>query len=327
MPRVSVIIPVYKVEPYIHRCIDSILLQTFIDYELILIDDGSPDNCGAICDEYAKQDNRLTVIHQNNQGLWGARNTGLDWIFANSDSEWVTFLDSDDWVHPRYLELLFRAVTENGVNISQCLSIRTSGQEKLPEVEERIICIDAEDGYINHYTSVAWGKIYRKDCFQSIRYPNLPISEDTAIWHRIIYGEEQIAIVKEVLYYYYVNPKSITNSRWDLQCTVSLDVYRDCVEYFKQHKRWTKALLFQKKQYVLHISYLYYALLHADVEDVKKKFYLCTLKNEMRSALRKYGREIKLSFREYPGVYETAFPELMRYYWFFRNRMVKQKGK
>ncbi len=327
MPEISVIVPAYKVENYIQRCIDSVFSQTFVDFELILVDDGSPDKSGAICDEYAKKDSRVTVIHQKNQGLWGARNTGLDWMFDNSDSKWVTFLDSDDWVHPRYLELLYRAVTENGVNISQCLSVRTSGNEILPELEEHIICIEAEDGYINHYTSVAWGKLYRKDCFQSIRYPNLPISEDTAVWHKIIYKEEQIAIVNEVLYYYYVNPKSITNSRWDLQCTVSLDVYRECVEFFEKHKRWTKALLFQKKQYILHISYLNYMLLNADVEDAKKKRYLRTLKKEMRSALRKYGRDVKLSLREYPGVYETAFPELMRYYWFLRNRMDKRKGK
>ena len=106
MPLISVIVPVYKVEEYLSRCVDSILSQTFEDFELILIDDGSPDNCGKICDEYTKKDNRVHVIHQENGGLSSARNAGIDWAFENSDSEWLTFIDSDDWVHIQYLDLL-----------------------------------------------------------------------------------------------------------------------------------------------------------------------------------------------------------------------------
>ena len=86
MPMISVIVPVYRVEKYIHRCVDSILAQTYDDFELILVDDGSPDNCGAICDEYAAKDNRVVVIHQENGGLSAARNAGIDWAFAKSDS-------------------------------------------------------------------------------------------------------------------------------------------------------------------------------------------------------------------------------------------------
>ena len=112
MPTISVIVPVYKVEKYIHRCVDSILSQTFTDFELILVDDGSPDNCGKICDEYAEKDIRIHVIHQENGGLSAARNAGIDWVFANSDSEWITFIDSDDWVHPEYLERLLCLVLD-----------------------------------------------------------------------------------------------------------------------------------------------------------------------------------------------------------------------
>lgn len=96
MSEITVVVPVYKVEQYLHRCIDSILVQTYRDFELILIDDGSPDSCGMICDEYAKSDSRIHVIHQENGGLSAARNAGIDWAFANSDSQWLTFIDSDD---------------------------------------------------------------------------------------------------------------------------------------------------------------------------------------------------------------------------------------
>ena len=96
MPGISVIVPVYKVEKYLHECVDSILAQTFRDFELILVDDGSPDNCGAICDEYAAKDSRIRVIHQENQGLSGARNSGID----VARGEYITFVDADDSIEP-----------------------------------------------------------------------------------------------------------------------------------------------------------------------------------------------------------------------------------
>ena len=106
MPQISVIVPVYRVEAYLDRCVTSILNQTFRDLELILVDDGSPDNCGALCDAYGRADSRVRVIHQKNGGLSAARNAGIDWVFANSDSQWLTFIDSDDWVHPEMLRRL-----------------------------------------------------------------------------------------------------------------------------------------------------------------------------------------------------------------------------
>ena len=118
MAAISVIVPVYKVERYLKRCVDSILDQTFRDFELILVDDGSPDRCGEICEKYAEKDKRIVVLHRENGGLSAARNTGLDWIFANSNSTYVTFIDSDDWVHPQYLEILSRVIESNNVAVS-----------------------------------------------------------------------------------------------------------------------------------------------------------------------------------------------------------------
>ena len=145
MPEISVIVPVYNVEPYIRRCVDSILSQTFTDFELILVDDGSPDKCPIICDEYAEKDKRIRVFHQTNQGQATARNKALDWILSNSDSEYVTFVDSDDWVHPRYLELLYKANNNLGTSISQCLHVDTDGAMEIPSVEERIDLITTEE--------------------------------------------------------------------------------------------------------------------------------------------------------------------------------------
>ena len=108
VPEVSVIVPIYNVELYLSRCIDSILAQTFTDFELILVDDGSPDKCGEICDKYAAQDKRIHVIHKENGGLSDARNAGIEWTLNNTSCLWITFVDSDDWVHPEYLEILYK---------------------------------------------------------------------------------------------------------------------------------------------------------------------------------------------------------------------------
>ena len=115
MPKISVIVPVYNVEKYLLECVDSILAQTFTDFELILINDGSQDNSGAICDEYADKDSRIAVIHQENQGQAAARNNAI--VIAKG--EWITFVDSDDLIHPQMLEILFNAVDET-TQISAC---------------------------------------------------------------------------------------------------------------------------------------------------------------------------------------------------------------
>ena len=115
MPKISVIVPVYNVEKYLCECIDSILTQTFTDFELILVDDGSQDNSGKICDEYANKDHRITVIHQENQGQASARNNAL----AIAKGEWVHFVDSDDLIHPQMLEILYATVDET-TQISMC---------------------------------------------------------------------------------------------------------------------------------------------------------------------------------------------------------------
>ena len=113
MPLISVVTPVYNVKKYIYRCIDSILAQTVSDFELILVDDGSPDNCGAVCDEYAAKDGRVRVIHQENRGQAAARNRALDM----ARGEYVAFVDSDDWVHPRYLEILLGNAREKKADV------------------------------------------------------------------------------------------------------------------------------------------------------------------------------------------------------------------
>ena len=173
MPSISVVVPVYMVEAYLRRCVDSVLAQTFSDFELILVDDGSPDNCGAICDEYAERDSRVRVIHQANGGLSAARNAGIDWAFAHSDSRWLTFIDSDDWILPRYLEVLFKAAIDNQAGVSICGLFQTYGESaEIPKDRaQEPQCFSPEDFWSRNISTatVACAKLYRKECFQSLQ--------------------------------------------------------------------------------------------------------------------------------------------------------------
>ncbi len=116
---ISVIVPVYNVEPYLKRCVDSILNQTYKDFELILVDDGSTDRSGEICDEYKKSDDRVKIMHKENAGISDARNKGIEEAFKSS-SEWITFVDSDDFIHPETFERLLSANVKNGTDLSIC---------------------------------------------------------------------------------------------------------------------------------------------------------------------------------------------------------------
>ena len=215
-PIVSIIVPIYKVEPYIHRCIDSILAQTFVDFDVILVDDGSPDSCGEICENYAKIDNRVIVIHQKNEGLSSARNAGIDWALSKSNSEWITFIDSDDWIHKRYLELLYHAVANGDANGDADVVIGGYAMTKgeTPVVDEeglQPIEYSVEDYYVSHIinATVAWGKLYRKECFQSLRYPVGKIHEDEYITYKILFRKKSVYVIQQPLYAYFQNTTGI----------------------------------------------------------------------------------------------------------------------
>ena len=236
MPTISVSVPVYKVEKYIHRCVDSILAQTFTDFELILVDDGSPDTCGAICDEYAAVDSRVVVIHQANGGLSAARNAGIDWAFANSESQWLTFIDSDDWVHPEMLKRLLDAAVLNNVSISVCGYAKTQGEEPIIGDQDLVPVIwNPEDFFVAHNVNatIACAKLYRKECFQEIRYPAGKIHEDEFTTYRLLFSFPKTVVIRAPLYCYFQNPTGITGSRWNPNRLAALDAFEEQILYFR----------------------------------------------------------------------------------------------
>ena len=321
MPQISVIVPVYRVEKYIHRCIDSILNQTFSDFELILVDDGSPDNCGAICDEYAAKDNRIVVIHQENGGLSAARNAGIDWAFANSDSQWLTFIDSDDWVHPQYLQKLYDAAQSKNVEVSVCGFARTYGEE--PEVNEAEIVPrvwSPEDFYVQRNVNavIAWGKLYKKEAFAQIRYPVGRIHEDEFVTYRILFQCEYIAVLEAPLYFYYQNENGIMGSKWSRKRLDYFDAAMEQLIYFANNnfpaaeKKTKKVMLWRCKDYL------------EQIEDRKDR---CRLKRRLRKYIVPFKDSLGISIKTDPGIFEAAYPRFMRIYWLMITLKIKLLGK
>lgn len=313
MPLISVIVPVYNVEDYICRCVDSILAQTFTDFELILVDDGSPDNCPLLCDEYAKKDLRIHVIHQENGGLSSARNAGIDWAFANSDSKWLSFVDSDDWIHPEMLQRLYTAVTE--LNLPLCISeFQTVSEETVMESDIPDARKWNTEAYYSHdriASVVAWGKLYKKECFEDIRYPVGKIHEDEYVTYRILFAYSEIAVIDAPLYKYFQNPNGIMRSAWTPKRLDVLGAFAEQVLFFKMHG-------FEQAHREMTRIYAY--VIVNGIENLKKnqpeKYSqsIRELQEELRNVISD-GKKIKVIDIAYDyKLYATAYPRL-KYFW------------
>ena len=201
-PLVSVIIPIYKVEPYLRECVDSVINQTYKNLEIILVDDGSPDNCPKICNEYALQDSRIKVIHKENGGLSDARNAGMKIATAN----YWSFVDSDDVCHPQMIELLMRPLMQN-----KTMKMSACTRAKVPEhwivdftynVECTVDNISALKFIQFPGWPTAWAKIYLKDLFNGIEYPKGRLHEDEFTTYKLIYYAKDVAYLNFPLYFY-----------------------------------------------------------------------------------------------------------------------------
>jgi len=217
---ISVIIPIYKVENYLRRCVDSVLSQTYSNIEIILIDDGSPDRCGEICDEYAKKDGRIKVIHKENGGLSDARNAGIE----IAQGKYITFLDSDDWIHPKYLERLYNLLKATAADISVCNFTRTSREDVQKEESNPVINVFTNLEALEHLTDelyvqmvVAWGKLYKRKLFDGIRFPVGKIHEDEFTTYKLLYKAKRVVVTSEQLLYYWQREDSIMGAGFNIR--------------------------------------------------------------------------------------------------------------
>ena len=331
MPEISIIVPVYKTEKYIHRCVDSILAQTFTDFELILVDDGSPDNCGAICDEYAATDERVHVIHQENQGQAVARNHALDWVFENSTSEWISFIDSDDWVHVKYLACLLEAAQKNNTLISSCNICKTDRFHGVYDAELSSTArkIPASDDYMHFSDGVfayPFMRLFAKKLWVSIRFPNGKLWEDLATIYKVLFSCDWVAWVPECLYFYFINSSGTVCQPWKPKRMDEFDAYEEQLAFFSSRPENQKIYETLQRTYIRAISYSYFMEQESDLPPKEKKYYAAILQRKMRLALRKYGKTAGITFRENTAVFDTAYPGLMQLYWIVQSRINRLKG-
>jgi len=205
---VTVIVPVYKVEKYIHKCVDSVINQSYPYWELILVDDGSPDGCPAICDKYAENDERIIVLHKENGGQSSARNLALDYQLKG---DFITFLDSDDFWHEKYLERLVYLQERYNADIVQCGGIKGT-EVTFPNINNVVEVneYDNHEIFLKKKANVLmWGKLFRKSLFEGIRMPVGLYNEDDWTAWKLYYRAKTIVVTTEKLYYYRYNPSSI----------------------------------------------------------------------------------------------------------------------
>ena len=316
MATTSIIVPVYRVEEYLHRCVDSILGQTCSDFELILVDDGSPDNCGTICDEYARQDSRIRVIHQENGGLSAARNAGIDWVMRHSDSQWLTFVDSDDWIHRDYLKTLLQAAQAHDANISACGLTRTSQFREDAEVPRHAVCMDAQRAYAEYYgmCMTACCKIYRKFLFEDLRFPVGKLHEDCYVTHIPLFRAGRIAICDAPLYYYYTNPGSITRVKWSEKRLQEIESHELRAQWLKEQGH-DLAYRSETEVYVMTVYEHTEVLAKLSREDRTYVPHLKMLRKKLLRELRKARKLGLYAFeREYLWLYLMAYPLLPVWY-------------
>ena len=262
---ISIIIPVYKVEKYLEKCIESVLKQTYTNLQIILVDDGSPDNCGKICDEYAKKDSRIEVIHKANGGLSDARNVGI----SKAKGRYIGFVDSDDYIKENMYEILLNLIKKYDADVSICnLYDVIDGNEYIRNKENGIreysrLDILKEVLLDKNIQSYAWNKLYKKELFDEIKYPIGKKYEDIGTTFYIFEKCNKIVVTSEPEYYYLKRSDSLVNN-------VTESTVFDYMELILQRYLYINDNIKELKQY--NDYYLVRTLLTAnnDIKELKQ---------------------------------------------------------
>lgn len=246
MPTISVIVPVYNVEKYLHCCVDSILAQTFTDIEVLLVDDGSTDGSGAICDEYAQKDSRVRVFHKANGGVSSARNLGLD----EAVGEYFLLCDSDDVIHPQLLAMAVSEIEQNELDCLiygySCVAENITFEEVRKEIrkKETVELMNREQVLREilrgqRFRMLAWNKLYRAELWESIRYPvGRKYGDDTSVTYRLMDLCQKVGYVETPYYYYRMRTGSALHSAISEENLQIFDAYNELLLYFrKKHPR------------------------------------------------------------------------------------------
>lgn len=293
-PTISIIVPIYQAEAFLRRCLDSIVDQTFQNWECILVDDGCKDRSGAICDEYAIKDPRFKVIHQTNCGVSVSRQVALE----TSMGEYLAFADSDDWVETKWLEKLYEKITEDNVDMVICDYERINVDKTLyhagcgPSMNNTDLLVDLVE---QNYWGVLWNKLIRKDCF--LRYhvafpPEMVHMEDLFVISNLLINPITVSHLSEALYHYdsSVNASSLAKAVSD-SCIHSIIIYINTFSPILSDSRFDNGWYWRKKI--------------------------------VKQCIMKMGGHCKYDIRDvYPEINEQFIKELLQSRWVSRKRCV-----
>lgn len=322
--QLSIITPVYNSEPYLDYCVNSILNQTFHDFELILVDDGSSDRSGFLCDEYALKDSRIKVIHQTNQGQAAARNVALD----IAQGEYIGFVDSDDYIHPQMMDILLTNAKQHAASISVACSKTVSVRSLYPPVDY----VDTKSyigsdffrrSLLNDTGTKPWilcNKIFHRDCFQSLRLPAGRIYEDNSVVYKLLYEAHKVVDCDVVLYYYFQTQESTMRKAFSVKNLDWLKVLEEMIPYFEEKQ---DAILVDKlnRSYLFSLTDLYQKVRKYLDDPVA----LAELKAKLNAQYRHEKQRYPITIKTHPNVVEILRPGYAKCYWTVRGILARFK--
>lgn len=275
---VSIIVPVYQVKPYLKKCMDSLIHQSYENIEIILVDDGSTDGGGDICDEYARKDKRVQVIHKENEGLSAARNSGID----VAKGQYLAFVDSDDWVDHSYIRTMYEALQETDSDMVQCELLEVFDEDTETEnqtVTAPIVFTGREFSYATYTLlswkcNLAWNKLYKKELFENVRYPKGKIHEDEFTTYKLIWKAKKVALVSGKLYFYRQRMDSIMGKPYSLKRLDAGEAYQERIAFYTAAGE-NELAAYTKKVYSYWITKQMEALTQkeefAEIADIQRK--------------------------------------------------------
>lgn len=312
--KVAVIVPVFNVAGYLERCVETVIAQTYGNIEIILVDDKSTDSSSALCDELGKKDARVHVIHRlSNGGLSAARNSGIDFAIQESQSRWITFVDSDDWIHPRMIEMLVEGARRNDVLISVCSYNRVSRLTKFDNALVDFVKLTPE-GFINACSNIpekgvflqniACGKLFSVGLFENIRFPeHVKAHEDTYTTYKVIFSGNNIAFTDTCLYFYFLNQNSITGSAWSPNRLHTVWGHQEQIDFFDANG-YQVALNIAIRQQMLRIPWVINKCMEAGGYEEEIE----VLKKLLRDDFNKYKHKFNLSLVECHNAWRILRP-------------------
>lgn len=271
---ISVIVPIYKVQDYLDRCVQSIVNQTYKNLEIILVDDGSPDDCPRICDEWTKKDQRIKVIHKENGGLSDARNAGMK-VMAGV---YVSYIDSDDWIEENMYQMMMDAIKTNKADICECAFEKTSGSVKKEDQknDDKVSIMDKRSALMavveEKIQPVVWNKLYKRKVVENLWFKVGKYNEDEFFTYKAIERANKIIQISDIGYYYFFREDSIINETYTIRRLDGLEARYERMKYLGKYPEIYRVA---KRQLIFMCMYHYQKgmryLSGKELEDLKKR--------------------------------------------------------